>query len=97
VKYNRDHGRVDLAVDSRDGATWLAVKDTGIGLAPEDVDRLFGEFVRIKNEKTRAIEGSGLGLSIVRKLAGLYGGDVTVASEVGVGSTFTARLPAPPT
>ena len=92
VKYNRDGGRVDVALSRRDGAAVIRVKDTGIGMRPEDVERLFGEFVRIKNEKTRRILGSGLGLSILKKLAALYGGDVTVESTPDVGSCFTVTL-----
>jgi len=95
VKYNRDHGRVDVSVARQDGAVVLTVRDTGIGMTAEECGRLFGEFVRIKNEKTRFIEGSGLGLSIVRKLVHLYGGEVTVASTPDVGSTFTVTLPVP--
>jgi signal transduction histidine kinase len=71
----------------------MAVKDTGIGMTKEETAKLFGEFVRIKNAKTRNIMGSGLGLSILRKLATLYGGDVTVASQPDVGTTFTVHLP----
>ena len=66
--------------------------DTGIGLSPEEASRLFQEFVRIKNDQTRTIPGTGLGLSIVKKLAQLYGGDVTVESEPNVGSRFTVTL-----
>ena len=66
--------------------------DTGIGMMPDEVSRLFGEFVRIKNEQTNHILGSGLGLSIVKKLVQLYNGDVKVESHVGVGATFTAVL-----
>ena len=92
VKYNRDGGRVDVSV-SRDGdAVRIEVADTGIGMKPEDARKLFGEFVRIKNENTLNILGSGLGLSIVRKLASLYDGDATVTSEENVGSTFTVVL-----
>ncbi|MDO9694943.1 MAG: ATP-binding protein [Candidatus Latescibacteria bacterium] len=97
VKYNRDGGRVDLTVrPAGDGGVELEVRDTGVGMAPADVARLFGEFVRIKNEKTKGIEGSGLGLSIMRKLAELYGGSVAVASEPDVGTTFTVTLAAAP-
>jgi signal transduction histidine kinase len=92
VKYNRDGGRVDIALEPREGGWRLEVTDTGIGMAPEDCARLFQEFVRIRNDKTRTIPGTGLGLSIVRKLAQLYGGDATVDSEPGVGSTFTVTL-----
>jgi signal transduction histidine kinase len=92
VKYNRDHGAVTVAIDRADGCWRLRVSDSGIGIAPEDAKRLFQDFVRIKNEHTRSIAGTGLGLSIVRKLALLYGGDVSVESEPGSGSTFTVTL-----
>ena len=92
VKYNRQGGRVDVALRPDAGALLIAVADTGIGLAPEEAGRLFEDFVRIKNEKTREILGSGLGLAIVKKLAALYGGDTWVTSEPGVGSTFTVVL-----
>ena len=92
VKYNRERGRVRVAIDRADGHWRVRVEDTGIGLAREDAQRLFQDFVRIKNDQTRAIPGTGLGLSIVKKLAQLYGGDATVASEPGVGSTFTVTL-----
>jgi signal transduction histidine kinase len=92
VKYNRDGGRVDVRVRADGGAAVIAVADTGIGMTAEEAARLFEDFVRIKNEKTRHILGSGLGLSIVRKLAGLYGGDVTLQSAPDVGSTFTVVL-----
>lgn len=92
VKYNRDGGRVDVAVTGDDATLTVAVTDTGIGMTEEEVARLFGEFVRIKNEKTKAILGSGLGLSIVRRLARLNGGDVVVTSRDNIGSTFTVTL-----
>jgi signal transduction histidine kinase len=93
VKYNRDGGRVDLSIGADEDGVRLAVRDTGIGMSPAEVDRLFGEFVRIRNDRTRGIEGSGLGLSIVKKLADLYRGRVTVESEPGVGTCFTLTLP----
>jgi len=92
VKYNRDGGRVDVRLRRDADAVTLAVADTGIGMTAEEAGRLFGEFVRLKNEKTRDILGSGLGLSIVRKLATLYGGHASVESAPGVGSTFTVVL-----
>ncbi len=93
VKYNRDGGRVDVTIEpGESGHVRIAVADTGIGLTKEDASRLFQEFVRIKNDRTRAIAGTGLGLSIVRKLAQLYRGDASVESEPGAGSTFTVTL-----
>lgn len=92
VKYNRDGGRVDVRIEPSDELVTIRVTDTGIGMTPEEASRLFADFVRIKNARTRNILGSGLGLSIVRKLASLYGGQATVVSEPDVGSTFTVTL-----
>lgn len=92
VKYNRDGGRVDVALAASGDEVQIAVADTGFGLTPEEAGRLFQDFVRIKNEKTRNILGSGLGLSIVKKLAQLYGGSVSVAGTPGQGSVFTLVL-----
>lgn len=92
VKYNRDNGRVDVKVSSRDGKVEVAVRDTGIGMTPGEAGQLFQDFKRIKNAKTVTILGSGLGLSIVKKLSYLYDGDVRVESEPDVGSTFTVTL-----
>ena len=92
VKYNRDGGKVVVELARSDGRVTIAVTDTGIGMTPEEAGRLFQDFVRIKNEKTRNVLGSGLGLSIVKKLSTLYGGDVSVRSQPDVGSTFTVVL-----
>jgi signal transduction histidine kinase len=92
VKYNRPGGRVDVAMAKRDGMVSIVVADSGIGLSGEEAGRLFGEFVRIRNEKTQNIVGSGLGLSIVKKIALLYDGDAKVESQPDVGSTFTVLL-----
>ena len=92
VKYNRDGGTVTVTLERKDDTVRMQVADTGIGLTPEESAKLFSEFVRIKNEDTFKILGSGLGLSTVRKLAHLYGGEVSVKSERGVGSTFTVTL-----
>jgi two-component system sensor histidine kinase/response regulator len=92
VKYNRDGGSVTVVLDRRGDQTKIQVGDTGIGLTPDEATKLFDEFVRIKNEDTFKILGSGLGLSTVRKLAQMYGGDAAVKSERGKGSTFTVTL-----
>ena len=92
IKYNKDGGQVEVAIQDRGSALAIAVKDTGIGMSPEEVARLFGEFTRIKNAKTMNILGSGLGLSILKRLAHLYGGQVTVESQADQGSTFTVVL-----
>ncbi len=92
VKYNRPGGRVDLTLAGDGQQVTITVADTGIGMTPEETARLFGEFVRIRNPQTLHIIGSGLGLSIVKKLAMLYDGDVAVESQPDAGSTFRVVL-----
>jgi signal transduction histidine kinase len=92
VKYNRDGGKVTVAIMRKGDAVRISVTDTGIGLSPDEAGKLFNEFTRIKNERTVKILGSGLGLSTVRKIANMYDGEATVKSEPGVGSTFTVTL-----
>jgi signal transduction histidine kinase len=92
VKYNKDNGRVDVKIQPDEHGVTLVFADTGIGMTEEERTRLFGEFVRIKNEKTKDILGSGLGLSIVKKLLTFYEGTVDVKSEPDRGTTFTVRL-----
>jgi signal transduction histidine kinase len=92
VKYNRAEGRVDVCLLRNGDQAEVRVTDTGIGMTQPECARLFNEFVRIKNDKTKDILGSGLGLSILKKLAQLYHGDIKVSSEPDVGSTFTIFL-----
>lgn len=92
VKYNRDDGTVNVVVAGTDDELSVVVRDTGIGMTSEEAARLFRDFSRIRNDKTRDIPGSGLGLSIVKKIAELYRGCVHVESEPDVGSTFTVVL-----
>jgi signal transduction histidine kinase len=92
IKYNVDGGSVSITLTQDQETVSIAVSDTGIGMSAEEMGRLFGEFARIKNEKTRNILGSGLGLSILRRLSALYGGHVKVQSSPGEGSTFTVLL-----
>jgi signal transduction histidine kinase len=94
VKYNRDGGRVRVKLERTGRRIVLAVTDTGIGMAPESLTRIFEEFVRIKNSDTIHVDGTGLGLAIVRKLAQLYGGRVSAESELGKGTTITVVLDA---
>ena len=93
-----EHGRVTVtaARTAVDGAAMitLAVTDTGIGLSPEQMGRLFQEFVQADSSTTRKYGGTGLGLAISRRFCQMMGGDITVTSELGAGSTFTICLPA---
>jgi signal transduction histidine kinase len=95
VKYNRDGGRVDVTVERDDATLTLRVADTGIGMTDEEASRIFDDFARVQNARTKDILGSGLGLSTVKKLAALYDGEVRVDSEPDVGSTFTVVLAEP--
>jgi signal transduction histidine kinase len=96
VKYNKVGGKADITIDSSDTDAVLIFSDTGIGITKTDSENLFTEFVRIKNEKTRNISGSGLGLSIVKKVIELYHGTIKVDSTPDVGTIFTVRLPKKP-
>ena len=94
VKYNRDGGSVHVILRQSLSTLIIKVEDTGIGMKEEDIALLFQEFVRIRNEKTKMITGSGLGLSIVKKLVeGNYSGTIRVKSTPDVGTTFTVQLP----
>lgn len=93
IKYNREGGRAVLELDRNEGgAVAIRCTDTGIGMTEEELAKLFGEFVRMKNEHTRNIDGSGLGLSILKKVVKLYGGDVKVQSKYGEGTSFELTL-----
>ncbi|MFC1773524.1 response regulator [Pseudomonadota bacterium] len=91
-------GTITLSVarEQADGVEWLsfAVNDSGIGIAADKLDHVFEEFSQADNSTTRDYGGTGLGLAISRRFCQMLGGDLTVASQVGVGSTFTIRLPA---
>ncbi|MDX9772629.1 MAG: ATP-binding protein [Bacteroidales bacterium] len=93
VKYNKTAGTVTVSVDCSDSEFTISVADTGIGMNEDERDMLFEEFSRIKNDKTRNISGSGLGLSIVRKVVELYHGTITVESVPDKGSVFTVIIP----
>lgn len=93
IKYNCEGGSVDIAIEKNADHVIIKVSDTGISISPEDIKRLFNEFVRIKNEKTKKTEGSGLGLYIVRRLSELYKGSVSAESIPEKGSVFTVSLP----
>ncbi len=93
LKYNRDNGTVRVSMKRSGPQIVLDVTDTGLGIDAQDIPRLFGEFVRIKNSRTQDIRGTGLGLAIVRRITGLYRGTVSVQSVPDRGTTFSVTLP----
>src|SRR5207248_3474178 len=86
-------GEVRLALLEDEQALVLRVSDTGIGISPEDAEHLFESFWQVRQSGQRYPAGTGLGLSITRQLTQLLGGDVSVESSPGQGSTFIVRLP----
>lgn len=90
-----DRGRIRLRLEQRGDDVLVAVQDAGVGIAPEHHERIFEPFWQVEPSRTRSRDGTGLGLSVARRLARLLGGDILVSSAPGVGSTFTLRLPGP--
>ncbi|WP_221888929.1 SpoIIE family protein phosphatase [Streptomyces sp. WAC08241] len=92
LKFTFD-GTIHVGVRAEDGEAVVTVADTGIGVAAEEMPRLFERFHRIENARSRSGEGSGIGLALVKELVGLHGGAITAASTEGEGTRFTIRLP----
>jgi two-component system sensor histidine kinase SenX3 len=93
VKYSERGESVDVDASAADGVICISVRDHGIGIPSRDLERIFERFYRVDRARSRATGGTGLGLSIVRHVAQAHGGDVTVESIEGEGSTFRLRLP----
>lgn len=88
-----EQGRITIKARPGDGVLHLAVADTGIGIPPQALAHIFEEFRQADMSTTRRYGGTGLGLAIVKKFCGLLGGDITVESVPGKGSTFTVTIP----
>lgn len=93
VQHSPDVSHVGIGVRTVDGIVEIAVTDKGPGIAPEDRERVFERFFRVDPARSRVTGGTGLGLSIVKHVAVSHGGEVTLWSSLGQGSTFTLRLP----
>jgi PAS domain S-box-containing protein len=96
IKFTPSGGRIDIRRRRIESAVEISVTDTGIGIAEEDLGRLFTEFQQLDAGRGQRQEGTGLGLALTKRMAELHGGQVTVESEPGKGSTFTLRLPVQP-
>ncbi|GAA4356103.1 sensor histidine kinase [Microbacterium rhizosphaerae] len=95
IAYNRDGGTVTIGTTTDGTSTWLLVRDTGVGIPDDEQERVFERFYRAEGVRGQR-RGSGLGLAISRDFVRAQGGDITLRSTVGVGSTFVVRLPARP-
>jgi signal transduction histidine kinase len=95
-KFSRPRGVVQVGVGSDRDGIWLSVADQGVGIAPQDVDRIFDRFVQVESTASRRSQGTGIGLSIVKQLVTLHGGRISVQSEPDRGSTFLVHLAALP-
>jgi signal transduction histidine kinase len=93
VKFTPDGGRVDVSAKLDTDRVEIAVRDTGIGIAPEDQQAVFEEFKQVGRDYTRKAEGTGLGLALTKKFVELHGGAIRLESAPGQGSTFTFTLP----
>lgn len=94
IKFNRRGGSVSVEHSIREGRDVISINDTGEGILPEHAHRIFERFYRADRSRTREIGGTGLGLAIVKHLARLHGGEVSVNSNLGSGTTFRIELPA---
>jgi signal transduction histidine kinase len=93
VKFTPAGGRVEVAVRPASGGLSLLVRDTGIGMAQEDIAKALEPFVQLEGPLSRRYQGTGLGLPIVKALIDLHGGQLHMASRLGEGTTVTVRLP----
>ena len=94
IWYNYQEGRVDIAVWKEDAVACVQVTDTGIGIPPEDLPRVFDRFYRADRARAREAGGAGLGLAVAKWVVDSHGGEITCSSEVGCGTQFVVRLPA---
>ena len=93
VKFSPDGGHVEVALSDEGNAAVMVVRDTGMGIPPEDLDRLFERFFRSSDATRRAVPGVGLGLTIVKAIVDAHRGTIEVTSDPREGTTFTITLP----
>jgi signal transduction histidine kinase len=92
IKYTAEDGRITLSIFSEDGWARLEVRDTGVGIAPQDLPYVFDRFYRVDKTRSRSNGGTGLGLAMVKEIAERHGGKVAVTSKPGEGSIFSVWL-----
>jgi PAS domain S-box-containing protein len=89
IKYNREGGKVELVAEELDGGLLIRVTDTGAGIREDDLDQIFEKFYRSEDDSVAKVTGHGLGLSLVKEIVALHGGEIQVSSELGKGSEFS--------
>ena len=93
IRYTPDGGEISVKVGGSDHHVWVSVKDTGIGIPPEQLPHIFDRFYRVDRARSRALGGSGLGLSIAKEIVMKHGGEISIDSEPGKGTKVLIRLP----
>ncbi len=93
IKFTPQKGEVEVTSKVVDNKVQIDVSDTGIGIPEEKYEEIFDPFTQADFSSTRKFGGTGLGLALVKKYVEMHGGDITLKSEVGVGSTFTITIP----
>ena len=94
AKYNREHGSISIVTGRDDNGVTVKIEDTGIGIPEEALSHIFEPFYRVDQSRSRAVGGAGLGLPLVKDIVEKHGGEVTVKSAAGEGTTFILRFPA---
>jgi two-component system cell cycle sensor histidine kinase PleC len=95
VKFTPDGGRIDMAIARRDdGTVTVEIRDTGIGMSPDEITKALQPFVQVQGALSRKYEGTGLGLSLVKKLTELHDGNVAIESTPNEGTTVRVTFPA---
>lgn len=87
---------MDVSVEEDETSLTARIEDTGVGIPEEDLPQLFERFYRVNKDRSRSTGGSGLGLAIAKEIVAMHGGEISVESRVGVGSSFRIQLPKEP-
>jgi len=97
IKFNHEHGRVDVEAAATAEFVEIRVRDTGIGIPPEELEKVFAPFYQVDRRLNRAYEGAGIGLALAKRYVELHGGTMQLTSAIDVGTTVTVALPRPAT
>lgn len=95
IKFNHDHGRIEVTLSGAAERVWITVKDTGIGIPPEELDRVLAPFYQVDRRLNRAYEGAGVGLTLAKRYAELHDGVLKLESVVGQGTVVSMGIPRP--